>query len=176
MLLFVFLDCSSEYRFTKQPPVKLNCDPVGTELQLHCTSSPETNKLTWYWTQNACEAGVNGKAIISGDDDNFLIISFPFATYDSTLHFLTVNESTFGYYWCEISNAANVSLRPSTITPVLQPTNMSLVQCSNALVLPSHNTNPECAEEDSPTVISRPPLPSSCAPPQLVSCSRHISD
>ena len=148
---------------------------MGRFISLQCATVSTSDTVTWYWTQNVCEAGFNGTAILPGDtSDNYQISTI--GSYNNKQIGFTVTGSTLGYYWCEISNAVNVSLRPSTITPVLQPTNMSLVPCTNALVQTSHNSNPECAEEDSPTVISHPPLPSSCVPPQLVSCSRHISD
>ena len=168
-------DCPSGYMFIIQPPTELNCNPVRRSLSLQCATLSTSDNVTWYWTQKICEAGVNGTAILPGDtSDNYQVTTYIINNRQISF---TVSESTLGYYWCEISNAVNVSLRPSTITPVLQPcTNMSLSACTNALILTSHNRNPECAEEDSPTVISRPPLPSSCVPPQLVSCSRHISD
>ena len=65
-------------------------------------------------------------------------------------------------YWCEISSA--VSLRPSIITPVLQPTNTSLPECTNHFVQVNHNykLGPECAAEGSPIIYPCVPLPSSC--------------
>ena len=159
--VFVLPDCPSGYRFTLQPPTELNCNPVGRILILQCATVSTSDNVTWYWTQNVCEAGVNGTAILPGDNrDSYAVTSF--ATNNRQISFRVSESSTLGYYWCEISNAMNVSLRPSTITPVLQPTNMSLVPCTNALVLLSHNTNPECAEEDSFPNVSRRPLPMSC--------------
>ena len=148
----------------------LDCDPLGISIILQCSTGSSSNIVTWYWTQNISEAGVSGTAILPGDtSDNYQVTSF--STNNKEICF-TVNESTLGYYWCEISNAVNVSLRPSTITPVCAPMNNSQQnQCTREHIQDDlHHHNTECAEEDSPTMINRPPLPNSCAgSPTLVS-------
>ena len=133
----------------------LDCDPLGTKIKLQCVSS---QFVTFYWTQNVSEAGVNGTAILPGDtshvtnnNSNFRDVCF------------TVSESTLGYYWCENSNAVDVSLRPSTITPVCPPMNSSKKCDEQHNFRHLHHSRTECAEENSPTVFSRPPLPTSCA-------------
>ena len=134
----------------------LDCDPLGTNITLHCGSK---SNMTWYWTQNVCKAGVTGTAILPGG--NVYLISQVGQTIGITF---TVNESTLGYYWCEISNAVNVSLRPSTITPVCLPMNRSQQQkCNHSHVNQHEHKTQECAEADSPTVTSRLLLPTSCA-------------
>ena len=139
----------------------LDCDPLETNITLLCHIEPVTNTATFYWTQNVSEAGVSGTAILPGycTSDNYQVdtLNFPGIIY---LNFI-VSESTLGYYWCENSNAVNVSLTPSTITPVCPPMSSSQ-KCDEKHVLSDH-IGTECAEENSPTVISRPPLPTSCA-------------
>ena len=160
------IDCTHQY--STQPPNMLDCDPLGTSITLQCGIQPVTNTATFYWTQNVCEAGVSGTAILPGDtSDNYQV---------GTLHFpgiisinFSVSESTLGYCWCEISNAVGVSLRPSTITPVCPLMSISQ-KCDEQHVLSDlHHFQTECAEENSPTVISRPLLPTSCAmsPPSV---------
>ena len=139
----------------------LDCDPLGTSITLQCSIEQSASTVTFYWTQNVSEAGISGTAILPGDtSDNYQV---------STLHFpgiislnFTVNESTLGYYWCEISNAMIVSLRSSTITPVCPPLSSSQ-QCDEQRIIRNHHFGIECAEENSPIMIPRPPLPTSCA-------------
>ena len=140
----------------------LDCDPLGTNITLQCIIEPVIDTATFYWTQNVCEAGVSGTAILPGDtSDNYQVDTLGFPGIIS-LNF-TVNESTLGYYWCEISNGMNVSLRPSTVTPVYPPMSSSQ-KCDEKHILSDlHHIGTECAEESSPTVISRPHLPTSCA-------------
>ena len=114
----------------------------------------------WYWTQSACDAGVSGTPILPGDTSDAYDFA-DFGTSNRQISF-TASASTLGYYWCEISNAVNVSIRPSIITPVLQPTNTSLPLCTNSIVLLLHNIMSECAAVGSPVVYPRTPLPSSC--------------
>ena len=155
-----FIDCT--YRYDTLPPTMLDCDPLGTVITLECAT--DYGNVTFYWTQDVSEAGVSGTAILPGDTShNYQVdtLHFPGIIY---LNF-SVSESTLGYYWCEISNAVNVSLRPSTITPVCPHMNCSQEnKCDEQHLSDLHHigTN-ECAEKNSPTVISRPPLPTSCA-------------
>ena len=87
-----------------------------------------------------------------------------------TLIFTTTN-STYHYYWYEISNAVNMSLRSNIITPVLQPTSLSLSPCDNSTVISLYHNTPECAEVNSLMVIHHPshPFISSCSSSSLVS-------
>ena len=139
----------------------LDCDPMGTNISLHCGILPAKDTATFYWTENVSEAGVSGTAILLGDTShNYQVTSFGPSFRDISF---TVSESTLGYYWCEISNAVNVSLRPSTITPVCPPMSNSQKCNSTHLLNDLHRFETVCAEENSPTVFSRPPLPTSCA-------------
>ena len=148
----------------------LDCDPLGKFINLQCATEATSDNVTWYWTQNVSMAGDRGTEILHGDaSDNYQVTIF--GTNNRAIGF-TVNESTLGYYWCEISNAVNVSLRPSTITPVCLPMNNSQQnKCTSEQISNLHHDDTECAEKDSPTVINRPPLPTSCAGSHtLVSC------
>ena len=144
----------------------LDCDPLGANITLWCGSP---SNITWFWSQNVSEAGVSGIEILSCDS------AYQITQFNQSIGItFTVNESMLGYYWCEISNAVNVSLRPSTITPVCPPMNHSQQKCDHFHVN-NHHT-PECAEADSPTMISRPPLPTSCAvSAPSVSCNVMVS-
>ena len=156
----------------------LDCDPLGVDVVLRCTSSSSSDIVTWYWTQNVGEAGVSGTAILPGNtSDNYKFDTI--STNNRQIGF-TVNESTLGYYWCEISNAVNVSLRPSTITPVCPPMNSSQQKkCTTEHIkFDLHHTDTECAEEDSPKVFNRPPLPTNCGAltTSVVSTSNSIAN
>ena len=136
---------------------------MGTWIDLECRSRQQTDSVTWYWSQCVHDAGVNGIAILPGDnrDLHYSIGIFGAGNFYQRVSFF-VTGCTLGYYWCEISSAVNVSLRPSIITPVLQPTNTSLPNCSFRTVINAHNNGPECAVEGSPTIYTRVPLPSYC--------------
>ena len=151
-----------------QPPTMLDCDSLGTNITLQCAIRPVANTVTFYWTQNVSEAGVSGTAILPGDTSDNYQVDTSLGTSIRYLSF-TVSESTLGYYWCEISNAVNVSLRPSTIIPVCPPINSSQMCDQQHIIKDLHHLRIECAEENSPTVISRPPLPTSCAMPTSLS-------
>ena len=100
---------------------------MGALIALQCSSSSRrrTDNVTWYWSQCVHDAGVNGTAILPGDTtDVYGLDVFGVGNYYQRVSFLVTN-STLGYYWCKISSAVNVSLRPPIITPVLQPTNTS---------------------------------------------------
>ena len=154
--------CPGGYRFTTQPPSQLNCDPVERFISLQCVSGSISDCVTWYWSQSVCDAGINGTAILPGDTSDAYEVSTLGSASNRQISF-TVTQSTLGYYWCEISNALNVSLRSSTITPVLQPTtNTSLPLCTGGHVAAIHNSNPECAAVGSPIVYTYTPLPSEC--------------
>ena len=162
ILIFIYninIDCT--YKYGIQPPTMLDCDPLGTNITLQCAIQPAEDTVTFYWTRNVSEAGVNGTAILPGDtSDNYQVTTYIINNRQISF---TVSESTLGYYWCEISNAVNVSLRPSTITPVCPPMSSSQ-RCDQSQILSDlHHRTLECAEENSPTVISRPTLPTSCA-------------
>ena len=160
--MYIVTGCPGGYRYSTQPPSELNCNPVNRFISLHCISGSSSDTVTWYWTQSACDAGVSGTAILPGDPSDAYEVNTIGSPHNRQISFIATN-STLGYYWCEISSAVNVSLRPSTITPVLQPTNTSLPLCTNQNIQLLHNTNPECAAEGSPIVYTRTPLPSSCA-------------
>ena len=161
VMLLCLSGCPGGYRFTTQPPSQLTCNPVDRFISLQCTTGSSLDIVNWYWTQDACDAGVSGTAILPGDTND----TYEFANFGSTSNrqiSFTAIASTLGYYWCEISNAVNVTVRPSIITPVLQPTDTSLVLCTNQIVLRLHNTTSECAAVGSPIVYPRTPSPSSC--------------
>ena len=125
--------------------------------------------MTWYWSQCVHDAGVNGTAILPGDNsDAYGIEQIQYHLLDdlrinNDLHFL-VNNSTLGYYWCKISSNYNVvSIRPSLIAPVLKPTNTSLIECAfSSVYYYTKQLKSECAGEGSPTIYTRTPLPSFC--------------
>ena len=125
--------------------------------------SVDLHQIMWpgNWSQSACDAGINGTAILPGDTSDAYEVSTLGSASNRQISF-TVTQSTLGYYWCEISNAVNVSLRTSAITPVLQPTNTSLPLCTGSHVTAIHNTNPECAAVGSAIVYTHTPLPSEC--------------
>lgn len=116
--------------------------------------------MTWYWSPSVCDAGISGTAILPGDNSDAYNVATLGSTNNKQISF-TVTNSTLGYYWCEIGNSVNVSLRPSTITPVLQP-HETLPVCTTAHVSSIHNSNPECAAIGSPVTYSRSPSPASC--------------
>ena len=158
-------DCSS-VSYAVQPPTELKCNPVGKVLSLVCdinVTGSEQHSVTWYWSQCVHDAGVSGTAILPGGNSDDYWVQMSNNRASSQL-FFQVTDSTLGYYWCGISSAVNVSLRPSIITPVLQPTNTSLPECTTHSVQTAHNfkLGPECAAEGSPTIYSRVPLPSFC--------------
>ena len=168
-------DCSS-VSYVVQPPTELKCNPVGKFLTLVCdinVTGSGLHNVIWYWSQCVHDAGVNGTAILPGD--TYLIQMSN--NQASNQLFFKVTGSTLGYYWCEISSAVNVSLRPSIITPVLQPTNTSLSECTTHSVQIAHNykLGPECAAEGSPIIYLRIPLPSFCPSVRLLCTHQRIN-
>ena len=149
--------CPGGYRFTVQPPSELDCNPMDRNIPLKCVSDSASDTVTWYWTQNANDAGINGTAILINNNSHRTVVNFG-STNKKQLSF-TVTSTTQGYYWCEISNAVNVSLKPSTITPVLLPTKGSLPPCTFDHVLSLSNNIPECAAA-AVEVSATPPPPS----------------
>ena len=144
--------CPSYYDI--QPPAELHCNPMRTRITLRCRSGRQADNVTWYWSRCVHDGDVNGTAILPGDYWNaYRIEIFGAGNYQSVSFFVT--NSTLGYYWCEISSAVNVSLRPSIITPVLQPTNTSLPECTTYSVKIAHNYGTECSVEGSPTNYTR---------------------
>ena len=109
-IIIAIANCSRVV-YTVQPPTKLKCNHVGKILSLVCNikhSNHGLHNVTWYWSRRVHDAGVNGTAILPGDkNDVYGIEGIQHHLYSdlhisSDLHFL-VNNSTLGYYWCEIS-------------------------------------------------------------------------
>ena len=170
MLLLLLLDCPSGYWYTTQPPANLNCNPVGlSRLTLKCITSSTEDIVNWYWTQDISDAGINGTAL---QDQTINYDVTMFGTNHKQLHF-TVSSSTLGYYWCEISNAVNVTLRPSTITPVCLP-NGSSTTCTDIQIAKQHNPYRVCVEEGQLDFPYTAPSSSVCGQVHTVYC-RHIS-
>ena len=149
-------DCSS-VSYAVQPPTELKCNPVGKFITLACDikhNSVNLHNVTWYWSRCVHDAGVNGTAILPEDNSDAYRVQVSNYRASNQLIFRVTN-STLGYYWCEISSAVNVSLRPSIITPVLNRT--SLPECTNYSVLIAHNYKfgPECAAKDSPIIYTQ---------------------
>ena len=157
----MFLACSTQY--TAQPPTALNCDPLGGIIGLHCLIHQDNGfgNVTWYWSRCDQDAGFNGTAILLEDRNDVYGVEQHFFSGNSTLSNLIflVTNATLGYYWCEVNSSSS---RPSVITPVLQPTNTSLPECTILSVGPNHNIGSECAAVGSPIVVPRVPLPSFC--------------
>ena len=149
----LYAGCSDKY--TDQPPTELNCDPLHTTVTLQCATGSNSHEVTWYWTQNFSDAGIRGEEILPGSSGSVYTVSV-FNTHMKHLTFSVLNSS-LGYYWCEISNAVNVSLRPSTITPICAQQASS--RCNESYILGIHHIEDECAMENSPLAFNRPPLP-----------------
>ena len=144
------------HQFTRQPPAKLNCRPLETVIRLQCASSSPEDTVAWLWSRSKEQAGSNGTLIISNSQQSVYKIL-------QHVHHLTikVTESTLGYYWCEIRNAVNVSLRPTTITPVCPPRDNCLPQCTTQAVSRLHSNVSTCVETNN---YSRPSLPDCTIP------------
>ena len=158
----MFLACSTQY--TAQPPTALNCDPFGGIIGLSCRIHQDNGfgNVTWYWSRCDQDAGVNGSAILLEDRSDIYGVEQYFFSGNVTLSNLIflVTNATLGYYWCEVNSSSS---RPSVITPVLQPTNTSLPECTILSVsLNYHNIGSECAAMGSPIVFPHVPLPSFC--------------
>ena len=150
-----------EYRYIVQPPSSLDCDPLGAEISLECfvQVASDQESITWYWTQNVTEAGINGTPIATGNGFRLIEISS-----STKLISFTVTESKLGYYWCAINAAMNISLRPSTITPICLPPTSLPNKCTNAHIINNlHHISSKCAVQNSTMVFARPPLPTSCS-------------
>ena len=138
-----------------QPPIALNCNPLGVNIQLQCATDNGTR--TWYWTTIHGEAGVSGTEIISSASGPYTIRKNAGST--TTLDF-NVTESSLGYYWCQISGvhvSVMSSLRSSLITPVCTICTNSTNKCIRQSIINNHYNNYECAQE-----FPRPPLPALC--------------
>ena len=160
--------CPGGIQYIHQPHTELNCNPMGNFIGLLCTiqqANGFANNVTWYWSRCDQDAGVNGTAILPEDRTDAYGIqqshaSFSINITSSALAFQVTN-TTLGYYWCEVNSSSS---RPSIIAHVLQPTNTSLPVCTGLPFNMNQNLrpDPECADEDSPTVYPRVPLPSFC--------------
>ena len=159
------------YTYVIQPPSSLGCNPLGIQILLTCATDPlpQLATLNWYWTQNVSDAGVNGTLISPGDSsDAYMVTVITQAINQRGLSFVVTN-STLGYYWCEIGNVSNVSLRPTTITPVCSAGSSQLMNCTDTEIANKHIHTAMCA------VINSPFSPSSiltpCAASQQISAS-----
>ena len=111
---------------------------------------PQLATLNWYWTQNVSDAGVNGTLISPGDSsDAYMVTVITQAINQRGLSFVVTN-STLGYYWCEIGNVSNVSLRPTTITPVCSAGSSQLMNCTDTEIANKHIHTAMCAVINSP--------------------------
>ena len=63
-------ECSGGYKFVVQPPSTLSCNPLGRFITLTCVSGSISDPVIWYWSQSASDAGVNGTAILPGDNSD----------------------------------------------------------------------------------------------------------
>ena len=156
---------SCNITWLKQPTqTTLPCDPLGVDISLQCTSSPHDLTVTWFWTRNVNQAGINGTQIFVGMGPYHVT---EILSGHTTLLF-QVNESTVGYYWCEITDAG-VDVRPSGIVPVCS--NGSEPHCSDPYETYPHNPHLECAIQDSNFTVSHSGLPMDCALPSSSSIS-----
>ena len=139
-----------------QQPVQatLPCDPTGVYITLLCISSPSSLVVSWFWTQNVSQAGINGTQILN--EAPYTVTGF--VPSFRTLLF-QVNEFTVGYYWCEITDAG-VDVRPSTIAPLCG--NNSLPPCPDPYEDYPHDSHSQCAIEDSGYTVSHSSLPIDC--------------
>ena len=105
---------SCEINWQLQPTqTALPCDPLGVDITLQCASDPVNFSVNWFWTQNVSQAGINGTQILV-DMVPYTVTSFVPGLQKLLFE---VNESTVGYYWCEITDAG-MDVRPSGIVPV----------------------------------------------------------
>ena len=95
--------------------LKHSSDSLGTSIILQYAILQAANTVTFCWTQNVSEAGVSGTAILPGDTSDNYQVDISFGITSPREICFTVSKSTQGYYWCEISNVVNVSLRPCTM-------------------------------------------------------------
>ena len=145
--------------YTNQPPSVLQCDPILTEVTLQCATGSASSPVNWYWAVNVSDAGVRGEKIVTGS----VYSVAKFNPHQKHLTFEVLN-STLGYYWCEIDDAVNVSLRTSTITPICIPQQSPVPsKCNESYILGIHHVGEECAATSKPTVFTRPPLPQVCS-------------
>ena len=142
---------------------ELPCNPLGVDISLRCASSPSSLAVSWFWTQNVSQAGINGTQILPD------VAPYTVTTYIPgfpTLLF-QVNEFTVGYYWCEITDAG-VDVKPSAIAPIVS--NCLLPSCSDPYETVPHNFHSMCALDsvDDDSVSST--LPATNLPVVQVSC------
>ena len=137
-------------------------------LTLKCIANSTADIVNWYWTQDINDAGINGTALLDHSSSYDVTM---FGTNHKQLHF-TVSSSTLGYYWCEISNAVNVSLRPSTITPVCLPTGSS-TNCTDIQIATQHNFDTVCVEEGQSDFAYTAPSSSTCGEVNTINYCRH---
>ena len=128
------------------------------DITLECNSFPVTLSVSWFWTQNVSQAGINGTQIIASMTP-YIVTGF-ISGYKKLL--FQVSESTVGYYWCEITDAG-VDVRPSGIVPVCS--NESLPQCPNPYETYPLNPHIECAIQASTFIVSHSGLPTDCTVP-----------
>lgn len=128
--------------FTHQPPAQLTCSPLQSVIRLQCASSSPEDIIVWLWSRSKERAGMNGTIIMSNLHQKLYTLA-------QHVHHLTitVTPSTLGYYWCEISNSMNVTLKPTTVTPVC-PQDHCLPPCTEQLVSNLHSRVLTCAETD----------------------------
>ena len=117
------------------------------------------------------KAGLQGDELMD-DIDGYSVIDNIFWTSRRVNLGFTVSNLTTGFYWCGITSG---DYRSSTITPICTQFNSTLPMCGFLTVSQQisdvHHYETECAEVDSPTQFSQPPLPENCIPvpsPSLV--------
>ena len=161
------LACPGDIRYRIQPPIELNCNPLGQTLALQCSIEQKNafGTMTWYWTRCVDNAGIKGTAIQLDDKSDVYgvyqmrYMNPPYPNITSSFLIFLVTSSTLGYYWCELDSASS---RPSVITPVLQPANESLPDCTLTGINAIQYQVRDCAIKGSPIISSRIPLPSFC--------------
>ena len=132
-------------------------------LALYCATSDRSVNLTWFYTNDKDQAGINGtKIIYPNSQGHFIDTNYNFEQPRLTF---SINDRTIGFYWCEVTDDrySNVSVRSSAVAHIQSLNaynNSSLNQCGNFVNL--LNTSVQCAIisiSSSSTVLS--PTPSS---------------
>ena len=124
----------------------LTCDPQGAYIRMKCSIlSVESVPVVWLMTNSTDDAGIDGNEIVEGG-----LFSLVPSTTKGNMSFASLaflaEESTFGYYWCEVTLPA-MNMASSPIVAVIS--NNSLPLCSDIAVPydPPTNTNMDCAVE-----------------------------
>ncbi len=142
--------------------------PIGPTAALECDLQAQVTEnssvsITWYWTQNAEDEGIQGTLIQTNGSDKYFA-SAPFVGDQilmtglvrlfNFLQIRSVSTNDTGFYWCQIVINGSILLEPSC------PTELTAIQTNDTMCTDTGTISPrKCADVTIIPVTSQLPLP-----------------